>query len=183
MSKNYTMMIRKLLATSCLFLFAVASTAYGQTQIGYMNTQEVLSEMPERASVEQELNGFIEERQQELEQKSAEFQESVAEYQQNQEQMSEEQREQTEQELAETEASLQQYQQTIQQEIQQQQSSLLQPLYEKMDEAINAVAEEKGLDFVLNEATSNGENIIYYSADEQLDITNEVLQQVRGTSN
>jgi outer membrane protein len=175
-------MLKKLGSIFFLFLFVTNITAYGQVKIGYMNSQEVLSQMPERSDVEQKLNSFVQQKRQELQQRTAAFQDSLATFQQNQGNLSEAQANQQEQQIAQMEASLQQFQQSLQQQIQQQRAQLLEPLYEKMDQAIAAVAESKDLDFVINEATSTGENVIYYSESQELNITEEVLQQINGTS-
>lgn len=171
-------MFKKLGSLFLLFLFVTSTSAFGQIKIGYMNTEEVMNEMPGRSEVEQELNNFIEQKQEELQNRTAAFQDSVATIQQNQEDLSEAQ----EQQLTQMEASLQEFQQGLQQQIQQRRSELLQPLYEKMDQAIATVAEDKDLDFVINEATSTGENVIYYSESQELNITEEVLQQINESS-
>ncbi len=175
-------MFKKLISAFFLFLFVISSSAFGQLNIGYLNTQEVLSEMPGRTEVESELNDFVQGKRQELEQRTISFQDSVASFQQNQENMSENEIRQQEQRLAEMETEVQQFQQNIQQQIQQRRSTLLEPLYNKMDEAIGAVAEENDLDFVLNEATGSGENVIYYAASEKLDITQQVMEYINETS-
>lgn len=182
MLKQVKFMIKKLLSTACLFLFLLSTTAYGQVKIGYMNTQEVLNQLPQRSEVEQKLNSFIESKREELEEQIASFQNEVATYQQNQDGMSEQEIQQREQELAEQEASVQEFQQNIQAEIQEQRATLLEPLYNAMDQAIAHVAESNDLDFVLNRATNNGENVIYYAADQQMDITQRVIQRVSETS-
>lgn len=171
-------MFKKLGSLILLFIFVTSASALGQVKIGYMNSQEVLNQMPERSDVEQELNSFIQQKRQELQERTAAFQDSVATIQQNQGDLSEAQQQQ----LAQMEASLQQFQQGLQQQIQQRRSQLLQPLYEKMDQAIATVAENNDLDFVINEATSTGENVIYYSASQESNITEEVLQQINETS-
>lgn len=171
-------MFKKLGSLFLLFLFVSSVSAFGQVKIGYMNSQEVLDQMPERSEVEQDLNNFIQQKRQELQERTAAFQDTVATIQQNQEDLTEAQQQQ----LAQMEASLQQFQQNIQQQIQEHRSQLLQPLYEKMDEAIATVAESKDLDFVINEATNTGENVIYYSESQELNITEEVLQQINETS-
>lgn len=171
-------MFKKLGSLILLFIFVTSASALGQVKIGYMNSQEVLNQMPERSDVEQELNSFIQQKRQELQERTAAFQDSVATIQQNQGDLSEAQQQQ----LAQMEASLQQFQQGLQQQIQQRRSQLLQPLYEKMNQAIATVAENNDLDFVINEATSTGENIIYYSASQESNITEEVLQQINETS-
>ncbi|HLR31239.1 MAG TPA: OmpH family outer membrane protein [Fodinibius sp.] len=175
-------MIKKLLSTAALFLFLSGTAVYGQLKIGYMNTQQVLNDLPQRSEVEEELNSFIESKQGELEKRITSFQNEVASYQQNQDAMSEQEIQQREQELAEQETSMQEFQQNLQTQIQERRAQLLEPLYSAMDQAIAEVAESNDLDFVLNQATNNGENVIYYSADQQLDITQEVIQQVTESS-
>ena len=175
-------MFRKLASLFLLFLFVVTASAFGQLSIGYLNTQEVMSQMPERSQIEQELNSFIQEKRQELQQKTTEFQDAVAEFQQNQDNMSETEIQNREQQLTQMESEMTQFRQGLQQQIQQRRASLLEPLYSKMDEAIGTVAEENGLDFVINEATGNGENVVYYAASNKMDITEQVLQYINETS-
>lgn len=168
-----------------LFLFLAGTvTALGQqVRVGYMNPQEVINQVPERADIEKKLNSFIEQKRAELQQRSADFQEAVADYQQNSSSMSEEQRSQREQELASREEELMKMQQNIRQQIQQRRAEMMSPIYDRMDKAIAAVAESMNLDFVLNEATGMGETIIYYAAREQLNITQEVLDRMNSESN
>lgn len=175
-------MLKKLGSSFLLLLFVLSVSAYGQVNIGYMNAQEVLNQMPQRSNVEQQLNSFIQEKRQELQQRTAAFQDSVADYQQNKASLSEAKAKQVEQSLARKEASIRQFQQQLQQQIQQRRAELLQPLYEKMEKTIATVAENNDLDFVLNEATSMGENVVYYSSTDKLNITQEVIQQINGTS-
>jgi outer membrane protein len=175
-------MIKKILSAACLLLVLTSATAYGQLKIGYMNTQEVLSELPQRSEVEEQLNGFISSRRGELEDRIANFQDAVSTYQENQSDMSEQEIQQREQELSDQEAEMRKFQQNLQSQIQERRSKLLQPLYDAMDQAIADVAESKELDFVLNEATANGENLVYFSADEQLNITQQVINQVKANS-
>lgn len=175
-------MFRKIGSIFFLLLFVTTSSALAQLKIGYMNSQEVLSQMPERQNVEQQLNTFIKQKRQELQQRTTSFQDSVAQFRENQASMSQAQAQQREQELSKMQQSIRQFQQNLQQQIQQRRSKLLQPLYDRMNEAISTVAENNDLDFVLNEATSTGENIVYYSSSERMDITEEVLQQITATS-
>jgi len=181
---NNVDMFRKVFLAALVFIFAGTAIAAGQQlKVGYMNPQEVISQIPERADIEKKLNSFVEQKRSELQQESTDFQEAVADYQQNSSSMSEEQRAQREEELAAMEEELMASQQQIRQQIQQRQSELMAPIYSRMDKAIAAVAENMELDFVLNEATGVGETIIFYSADEQLNITQQVLDQMTSESN
>lgn len=175
-------MVRKLASIFFILLFVVSSSAFGQLKIGYLETQQVLSEMPGREQVERELNSFIQQKRQELEQRTIAFQDSVAEFQQNQGNLSEAQIQQEEQKLSQMEAEVSQFQQGLQRQIQQRRAELLEPLYSKMDEAINTVAERNDLDFVLNRSTGSGDNVIYYSASEKMNITQQVMQYINETS-
>lgn len=176
-------MFRKLVGSLSLFLFLITASTFGQINVGYMNTQEVLTQVPERAQVEQQMNDFIESRREEFQQRTKSFQDAVAEYQQNQANMSGSERERQEQQLAEREQELNQFQQQIQQQIQQQRQKLLQPIYDRIDKAIAAVAEEMNLDFVLSEATNTGEEVIFYASNGKLNVTQQVLERVKNQSN
>lgn len=179
-------MFKKLLTTAFILLFAVTFSTVGQDsdlKIGYMNPQDVLNELPERAEIEQQLSSFVKQKQSELNQKRTEFQQAVSSYQQNAASMSEEQQKKREEELATQEQELRELQQSIQQQIQQRRSELMAPIYNRMDQAIAAIAEANNLDFVLNESTGLGETIIYYSADQRLNITDQVLNRLNSESN
>lgn len=172
-------MFRKLISSFSILLFFVTASAVGQVQVGYMNTQEVLSQIPERAEIEQQMNDFIESRRTEFQERTRSFQDAVAEYQQNQDSMSEAERSRQEEQLAQMEQELNQYQQQMQQQIQQRRAELLQPIYDRMDKAIASIAEEMNLDFVLNEATNMGEEVIFFASDEKLNITQQVIERVK----
>lgn len=175
-------MISKIFSTSIILVFFVSAASLAQISIGYMSTQEVFNQLPERQQIEEQLNNLIAEKQQELEQRTTAYQGEVAQYQQNQAVMSEQQRQTREDELAEMEASVIEFQQSIQVEIQQRRAELLQPVYNRIDQAIAAIAEERGLDFVLNESTNMGENIVYFSSSQQLNITSEVIERLKNDS-
>lgn len=172
-------MFNKVLSLLTALLFFAAAPSVAQISVGYMNVQEVMMQLPERDSVENELNSFIAEREQRFQERATEFQSALAEYEENQSSMSEQQQEEREEELASMEQELTTYQNSLRSEIQQRRQELLAPLYEKIDVAIATVAEEMNLDFVFNEETSQGEKMVYFSSDQRLDITDEVLEQVR----
>jgi len=171
-------MFKKIVSTFFLFLFVGSLTAYGQLKIGYMSTQQVMSQLPQRDAIQQKLQNFIQQKRGSLQQRTSAFQDSVAAFQQNKPNMSDAQVQQAQQRLTQMESTLRQFQQQIQQQIQQRRNTLLQPIYNKMDQAIANVAKARDLDFVINKATSSGDNIIYYAASDKLDITQEVINQI-----
>jgi len=171
-------MLQKKLTVFTL-LFLLAFTANAQLKIGFMNPQEAMESLPERDSVEQELNAFIEQKRGELEKRTADFQQQASEFQQNAESMSEEKRRQEEQRLTQLQNELQQYQNNMRSQIQRKQAEMLEPLLQRVDEAIASVSEEMGLDFVLNEKTSSGSNVLFYSSGSKAnDITQKVIEKL-----
>lgn len=175
-------MLRKISGLLALFMFLLSTGAFAQLDIGIVNTNEVLSNLPERQQIQQQLNSFIQQKQQELQQASTEFQNAVAEYQQNQSDMTQQQREQREKELSQMEQNLNQRQQSIQQEVAQKRQELLGPIFNRIDQAIQAVAEANSLDYVLNETTGNGESIVAYTDEATTNITQQVIDQVKSQS-
>ncbi|MDX1618337.1 MAG: OmpH family outer membrane protein [Balneolaceae bacterium] len=149
--------------------------------IGYVDPQAILSRMPEMKAVQQRLQNFADRKRQELTQKQSDFQQQVTAYQQKSAVISEEAKKKEEERLGQLQAELQQFQTQLQQEIQQKQQELVGPLLQQIEQAINTVAEERGLTYVLNTTTSNGDVIILYASQEaqqQYDITDQVMQQL-----
>lgn len=175
-------MFKKILSTFFLFLFVGSVTAYGQLKIGYMNTQQVMSQLPQREAVQQKLNNFIQQKRGDLQQRTSAFQDSVAAFQQNKASMTDAQVQQAQQRLTQMESSVRQFQQDIQQQVQQRKNTLLQPIYNQMDQAISKVAKSRDLDFVINKATSTGEDIVYYASSDKLDITQDVINEISNNS-
>jgi len=150
-------------------------------RIGYVDPQTIMRSMPEMAAIERRLQNFVERRQQEFAQKEATFRREVEEYQQKVAVISDEAKRKEEERLAELNLELQEFQQNFQQEIQERQFSLLEPLLEKIQDAIEGVAQERNFTFVLNTMTNNGDFIILYASDEaqqNYDITDEVMQRL-----
>jgi outer membrane protein len=179
-------MLKRILSISllCLFVggFAGLSTANAQNvEIGYVDPQAILSKMPEMKAVQQKLQNFIDRKRQEFANKQQDFQQQISEYQQKEAVISESAKKKEEERLGKLNAELQQYQSQIQQEIQQKQQELVSPLLDEIDTAINTVAQNKGLTYVINKTTSQGDMIVLYASDEaqqKYDITDAVMQEL-----
>jgi Skp family chaperone for outer membrane proteins len=63
--------------------------------------------------------------------------------------------------------------------IRQRRSELMQPVIEKMNVAMEEVAQEMDLDLILNEGTSSGDLIVFYANSEQLNITNRIIEKIQ----
>ena len=168
---------------SLIFILAAGTAdVYAQDlQIGYVDPQAILNKMPEMKAIQQKLQNFAERKQEELAQKEEDFQQQISEYQQKSAVISDEAKAKEEERLGQLNANLQQYRQQIQQELQQKQQELVGPLLQEIERAINQVASDMNLTYVLNTTTSNGDVIILYAspeAQEQYDITDQVMREL-----
>lgn len=155
--------------------------AQDNLRIGYVDPMTIMQSMPEMAAVERRLQNFVERQRQEFFEKQAEFERQVQEYQEKMAVISDDAKRQEEERLAELNLELQEFQQTFQQEIQERQMALLQPLLNDIQDAIEHVAQQRNLIYVLNTMTNNGDFIILYASEEaqrNYDITEAVMQHL-----
>ena len=147
-------------------------------KIGYTNAEFILSNMPEAKQIESELKVHEQQLSTQLEAKSKDFQAKVAEYQRNAENMIPEVRADKEQELQGMQQSIQKFQQDAQASLGRKQAELLQPVFDKIQVAIDAVAKANGYTHILNSGQPDvGLNIILYARDED-NISDLVLKQL-----
>ncbi len=172
--------MRFLFTTVALTLVFAVSVA-SQPRVGYLNPQTVLDNLPEKDAIERQLNRFLDQREAEFEEKAIEFQNILARFQQEAPELSEAENRRRQQELRVKDQELEDFQRRMQRELEQRQSELLGPILQEMNSIIEAIAVEKNLDYVLNEATGEGELFLLYVSDqgkEQLNLTDEVLSRM-----
>lgn len=160
---------------------AKAQAASGDMEIGFVDPRAILDRMPEMRAVQQRLQNFAERKQSELAQKEQELQTEIELYQQKVGVISEQARQSEEERLTQLDQEYRQLTSQAQQELQQRRAELMAPLLQQMQESINSVAAERGLDYVLNTTTSTGDVIILYVSPEvqsNYDITDAVMQDL-----
>ncbi|GAB5408063.1 MAG: hypothetical protein BalsKO_04280 [Balneolaceae bacterium] len=157
--------------------FSISTLA--QVKIGYMNPAQVLSELEEVAAIEQQIETLIETRDQDLIAKSTQLQQDLATYEEGKAVLSTEARTNKEQEFLDRNTELEKERETYLNEIRQKRSQMMSPILQEMDEAIKSIALEMNLDLVLNEVTSYGDAIIFYSNEEKLNITSQVVAKLK----
>ena len=182
---NIKMIRRTTFLAAALFLItglsSVLKAQSADITIGYVNPQAVLANMPEMKAVQQRIQNFTARKQQELTDKEQKFQTEVAAYQQKAGVISADAKAKEEERLAGLQQELVNAQQKAESEVQQRRSELLGPLYEQIGNAINEVATEMKLTYVLNTTTSTGDLIILYAAQdyqEKYDITQKVMEKL-----
>jgi outer membrane protein len=151
----------KLLAVT---LFLIAGGATAQTKIAYVDAETLLYLMPETGLIDSILQQYradsIQPEYQNL-LENYKFKDSI--YRDTQH-VSKAVRDQAEKELQSYIYQLQNWNQIEQQAMEAKQNELLAPLYKKLNDAINAVAKEKGYTYVLSRGAilvgPDGDNII-----------------------
>ena len=168
--------------SALLWIFLLTIDAQAQIKIGYMNPSVVLSQLDEVAFVEQQIEQLVQQRDTELMSKANQLQQDFVAYEEARSMLNEEARIIREEDLLARDQQLQEERENYLNEITQKRALLLQPIIEKMDQVMAEVAQEKGLDLILNEATSFGDAIVFFSA-EELNITQEVLSRMITSGN
>ncbi len=154
-------MLKKLLI-ACIALAPLV--AVGQNlKIGYINTQEVFTAMPELSDIETQLSNKQEEINKNGQALIDEYNKKLEEFESNPATSEAVQQDQLKQ-LAQIQERFQVYQQNSQQELNKLQQSLLEPVNRKIHEAIQAVGAEHNFTYVLDVAAvvyvnPNAENI------------------------
>jgi outer membrane protein len=148
-------MIKKLLLS---LLVAVPFLAPAQTQVklAVVNSLEVLNAMPEKTTAEATLKTFSDKYEAEFKKLQTEFNQKYADYQALANDASTPQtiKERRMQELQENDQKIQEFQKKANADIQSQQQSLLAPVKEKLQKAIQTVGEEGGFAMIFDVSTT-----------------------------
>lgn len=156
----------------------LSSTVNAQTQkIGHIDIQYVLQSMPEFKQVQSEVQSLENELLAQGEAKQKEFEQKYQDYAQNAQNMSDLVRQDKEQELSQLQQSFQEFQQNAQASLQNKTQELMQPLYRKIGDSIEAVAKEQNFSHILNMGDPRIQDIVIYGQ-EQFDISNDVLKNM-----
>lgn len=174
--KKTMTILKKVLLLAVLMVTSFSATA--QIKIGYLNPQKVLDELPQTVTLRQNMEQFIQQKQQELVDLEQRVNEEYSTFLQNAVNLEEVQLQTEQARLEGLRDELAQKQQSAEQEVQRKRAELLSPILEKMDAAVAAIAKEMNLDFVLNESTRNGDTILFFGQ-EDLNITTKVINMVK----
>lgn len=139
---------------SLIAFLVLASVTVQAQKFGYVNTSAILSEMPELKQAEANLKSYQTQLQKKgqsmLEELQAEYQSVQAKVQSGD--LSPKQQESEAARLKQKETELGQYEQEMMQKIQEKRTTELQPIYDKLNAAIEEVAQENGFQFIFDES-------------------------------
>lgn len=131
-------------------LFVVCSSSAYAQKFGYINSQELISLMPERDSAVVQFNKFQEELESQMETIQVEFNTKYMDYQKNSTTMTDGVRQMKEKELQDLQRRLDEFGQAAQQDLQEMQQKLMTPIIEKAQAAIKKVGKAHSMTMVFD---------------------------------
>lgn len=131
-----------------------------EVKLGHVNSQEILSLMPERVTIEKTVNDLQTQWEKELAKMREEYYAKIKEFQDKQASMPESIKKARQSEIAEIEQRITTFNQTASSDLQKKQQELFTPVIEKVKAAINEVGSENGYLYIFDLST---QSIIYQS--------------------
>jgi outer membrane protein len=167
------------LVGASLWAQTAASTPKKAHRIGYTNLELVLSYMPEAQQVEAELRTYEKKILEQLNIKQAYLQSKIEEYTELKQQgkLSPVQEEERRKEIMRLDEELKRFQEESEQNYLKKKAELLQPVIDRLQKAINELAEAEGYDYILNNSNSTGVATILYGPKSE-DVTEKLLRRL-----
>ena len=156
-----------------VFFLLVCSLGFTQSKVAHIDSQSLISQMPEVKEAQAQIEKLQKTYQTEIEASMKEYQTKLQTYSADAQNQTEVTNQARQKELQGMEQNIQQYQQTAAQDIQQKQQDLLRPLIEKARAAIQKVAKAQGFDYVID-ATPGGAVILSDGKDLMADVKKEL---------
>lgn len=149
------------------------------SKIGFVDVKYVLESSKEGFDVREKLEKHASQLEKDLEKKFQEYQKEEEKYKnlmKNPELLNEKGKKSAQEKLAKSQFELEKYKQEVQMDLLNKEAELKSPILEKVEEAVNKLAKEYNLDYVME--AQAGKSIILYSKKEKIDLTTAVLEYV-----
>ena len=157
--------MRVLTLLSLVVFFATAGFSQTAAKFGYIDSNEILTLMPETDSLQGELKAYADFLDQQMSTMAMEYQTKVTQYQENYNTMSDLIRQTKEKEITDLQARIQAFQQSADGDLGAKQAELFNPLIEKVKAAIDAVGKENGYTYIFDVGTGA---IVYYELGDNI---------------
>ena len=154
------------------------TAAAGPLKLGYTNIDYVLSQTPEAKDIQNQLTIQRTQTENELKRMQKELEDKYGAYEKGAAQMSDVIRKDRETELQGLQARIQEFGQTAQTSLQTKYQQLVNPVVQKIQKAIDAVAKEENYQYVFNLDAGANTIPILLVAPEQYNITESVLKKL-----
>jgi outer membrane protein len=145
-------LLKVALVAVCMVL--MSNFANAQTKIGYINTDELIPQLPDYKTVSTTIDSFKKQFMDVLQGMDKELQDKATAFQSKQATMTEAARLAAQGELTDIQKRAQTYNADATQKVQAKGAELMKPITDKVNAAISAVAKEKGYTYILDSGTT-----------------------------
>jgi len=145
-------LVKSALIAACVLL--TAGFAKAQTKLGHINFQNLVTATPQFKTIQGQIDAFQKTYQETLTSMQQELQTKGADYQSKMATMTDPVKAKTESELQDLQKRIQDFSTKAQNDVQAKYNELTKPLLDQLRAAINAVAKEKGYNYVLDSSTT-----------------------------
>jgi outer membrane protein len=169
-------LIHKTLVAVLFFTLASATTARAQ-KFAFVDTEYMLGKMPEYIAAQKRLDDMSSEWQKEIEKRLTEIDKMYKDYQAEQVVLTQDQQQKKQQEIIDKEKSLKDFQKSKfgqGGELEKKKQELIKPLQDKIFDAVQKIAKQRGLDFIFDK---NGEMVMLV-ANIKFDLSDDVLEMM-----
>ncbi|WP_019989022.1 OmpH family outer membrane protein [Rudanella lutea] len=154
------------------------ATAAGPLKLGYTSMDYLLSQVPEAKDIQNQLTIQRTQLENEAKRLEKEFQDKLQAYEKGAAQMSEVIRADREKELQGLQTRYQEFQRNAESQLQNKYQQLVNPVLQKIQKNVDAVAKENGYSYVFNLDAGAGTAVILLVAPEENNITDIVLKKM-----
>lgn len=168
--------MRKTIGLAVLFIVMGTSMTFAQ-RFAYVDTEYILMHIPEYLSAQKQLDDLSVKWQEEVDQRFAEVERMYKAYQEDQVLLSEEMRRRREDEIIDKELETKEFQRQkfgFEGDLFKEKIRLIQPIQERVSNAIQQIAGEQALDMVLDK----GGEVMFLYANPRLDKSNDVITKL-----
>ena len=151
-----------------------SSNVSGSALIAHISTAAVLDVMPDKVKAEKELERYYGELEKQLQSMAQEYQTKLQYYEGNQSTMSNLTKQSKEKEIIDLENRIRQFQANAESDFEAKRAELLKPILNKIQNAINAVASENELSYVIDISTGAA----VFLGEDSIDITYMVMKKL-----
>jgi outer membrane protein len=156
--------MKRTILTICFVALGLCAVK-AQDKLGYINSNELLSIMPESVAMQDELQSYAKGLESSLGAMQAEGEKKLADYQQNEATMSELVKQDKIRELENIQQRILEFQQNAQESLSAKEQELITPILDKARKAIDEVAKEGNFTYIFDASTGN---ILYANENENI---------------
>ena len=170
--------MKRILFPCVMMLLIFSGLSYGQTKIGYVDSDAIMDKLPDAQDAKQKLDVFVQEWQAELNKIENTWKTKYDDYEKRKLIMTDQSRAELEAELVKLEKQISDYREKkfgTSGEMFQKQDELMKPVQNKVFSAIKEVAQEEDYDYVFDRS---GDILLLYAKDKY-DITVKVLNKLK----